>query len=139
MDEMDALERQVAGEVARLMGPTRPVDDLAILTAITGPSVTGRTRSMFSPAKAVIAGALVFGLVGVLLIAQPFGQPDGDLRKPRLTWPPDRPSSSPVRSAVTLPARTRPAHGPWCERVRRRSWTAISGSGAVMRCSRPRP
>jgi hypothetical protein len=80
MDEMDAMERQVASEVAKLMGPIRPVDDRAILGEITAPTVTGRTRSMFSPAKAAIAGALVFGLVGVLLIAQPFGQPDGDLR-----------------------------------------------------------
>jgi len=38
------------------------------------PTVLGRTQSMFSPAKAITAGALVFAIGGVLLIAQPFGQ-----------------------------------------------------------------
>jgi hypothetical protein len=38
------------------------------------PTVIGRTQPMFSPSKALIAGALVFGIGGVLLIAQPFQQ-----------------------------------------------------------------
>ncbi len=38
------------------------------------PTVIGRTMTMFSPAKAITAGALVFALGGVLLIAQPFQQ-----------------------------------------------------------------
>ena len=38
------------------------------------PTVIGRTQPMFSPSKALIAGALVFGIGGVLLIAQPFDQ-----------------------------------------------------------------
>ena len=38
------------------------------------PTVTGRTQSMFSPVKAITAGALIFALGGVLLIAQPFDQ-----------------------------------------------------------------
>jgi hypothetical protein len=38
------------------------------------PTVLGRTQSMFSPAKAITAGALVFAIGGVLLIAQPFDQ-----------------------------------------------------------------
>ncbi len=38
-------------------------------------TVTGRTQSMFSPAKALVAGALVFAVGGVLFVAQPFGQP----------------------------------------------------------------
>ena len=38
------------------------------------PTVIGRTQPMFSPAKAITAGALVFGIGGVLLIAQPFDQ-----------------------------------------------------------------
>jgi hypothetical protein len=41
------------------------------------PTVTGRTQSMFSPAKAITAGALVFAIGGVLLIAQPFDQQGG--------------------------------------------------------------
>jgi hypothetical protein len=38
------------------------------------PTVLVRTQSMFSPVKAITAGALVFALGGVLLIAQPFDQ-----------------------------------------------------------------
>ena len=37
-------------------------------------TVTGRTQSMFTPVKAITAGALVFAIGGVLLIAQPFDQ-----------------------------------------------------------------
>ena len=39
------------------------------------PTVLGRTQSMFSPVKAITAGAVIFALGGTLLIAQPFGQP----------------------------------------------------------------
>ena len=38
------------------------------------PTIIGRTQSMLSPVKAITAGALVFALGGVLLIAQPFDQ-----------------------------------------------------------------
>jgi hypothetical protein len=41
------------------------------------PTVTGRTQSMFSPAKAVTVGALVFALGGALFVAQPFDQQGG--------------------------------------------------------------
>ena len=40
------------------------------------PTVIGRTRSMFSPVKAITAGAIVFALGAAFLIAQPFGQGD---------------------------------------------------------------
>ena len=40
-------------------------------------SATGMTRLMFSPIRAIIAGALVFATGGVLLIAQPFDQQGG--------------------------------------------------------------
>jgi len=43
------------------------------------PTVLGRTKSMFSPVKAITAGALVFALGGVLLIAQPFDQQGGSV------------------------------------------------------------
>lgn len=39
------------------------------------PTVTGRTRIMFSPAKVVTAGALAIAIGGSLLIAQPFDRP----------------------------------------------------------------
>ena len=38
------------------------------------PTVIGRTQTMFSPVKAIIAGALVFAIGGVFFIAQPFEQ-----------------------------------------------------------------
>jgi hypothetical protein len=43
------------------------------------PTVLGRTQSMFSPVKAITAGALIFALGGVLLIAQPFDQQGGSV------------------------------------------------------------
>ena len=38
------------------------------------PTVIGRTMTMFSPARTIITAALVFGVGGVYLIAQPFQQ-----------------------------------------------------------------
>jgi hypothetical protein len=38
------------------------------------PTVLGRTHSMFSPVKAIAAGALVFAIGGAFLITQPFDQ-----------------------------------------------------------------
>ena len=38
------------------------------------PTVIGRTHTMFSPVKAIVAGALVFVLGGLFLVAQPFDQ-----------------------------------------------------------------
>ena len=40
------------------------------------PTVIGRTQTMFSPVKAITAGALVFALGGAFLIAQPIAQPE---------------------------------------------------------------
>ena len=40
------------------------------------PTVIGRTSSMLSPVKAITAGAIIFAIGGVMLIAQPFQQPD---------------------------------------------------------------
>jgi len=41
------------------------------------PTVIGRTQTMFSPVKAITAGALVFALGGMFLIAQPFDRLGG--------------------------------------------------------------
>jgi hypothetical protein len=43
------------------------------------PTVIGRTTSMLSPVKAIIAGAIVFALGGAFLIAQPFDQQQSSL------------------------------------------------------------
>jgi hypothetical protein len=44
------------------------------IPAINGhaPTVIGRTQTMFSPVQAITAGALVFALGGLFLVAQPF-------------------------------------------------------------------
>ena len=59
-------------DAKRVSFGSRPVS----IAASNGRSstVTGRTRSMFSPAKALVTGSLVFALGGMLLIAQPFEQ-----------------------------------------------------------------
>jgi hypothetical protein len=100
MDDMTAFERQLTGEISGLMGPVRPVDDLAVFDAVVAatrsskwrprstsmPSVsgsygriTGRTQVMFSPVRAMIIGALVFALGGVFLIAGPFDRQGGSV------------------------------------------------------------
>jgi hypothetical protein len=55
------------------------------------PTVPGRTQSMLSPVQAITAGALVFAIGGVLLIAQPFEQqgsivPGADAEAVASTW-----------------------------------------------------
>ena len=68
MDDMNAFERQVAGAMSRSGGPVRPVDDLAIFTAIaTQQSPKWRFQSTFSAAKFVVAGVIVALFGGFLL------------------------------------------------------------------------
>ena len=68
MDDMNAFERQVAGEFVRRAGPVRPVNAAAIYTAITTTqSPKWRFQSMFSATKFVVAGAIVALFGGVLL------------------------------------------------------------------------
>jgi hypothetical protein len=50
------------------------IERRASAQATATPTVIGRTQSMFSPVKTITAGAIVFALGGVLLIAQPFEQ-----------------------------------------------------------------
>ena len=59
---------------------TRTTHQPSLIPATNGhtPTVIGRTQSMLSPVKAITAGALVFALGGMFLIAQPFDQP-GDV------------------------------------------------------------
>jgi hypothetical protein len=74
MDDMNAFERQIASEIDYEVGPPHPVDALAITRTAKTPTPSWRTRSMFSPVKAITAGALVFAIGGALVIAQPFDQ-----------------------------------------------------------------
>ncbi len=78
MDDMNAFERQVVGQIRRFAGPSRPVDDAAIFTAITATrSPKWRFRSMFSATKFVVAGAIV-ALFGGFLLAGVLTQPSED-------------------------------------------------------------
>jgi hypothetical protein len=69
MYDVDAFERQVAGEALRMAGPSEPVDDPAIFTAINATqSRTWRFRTMFNATKFVVAGAIL-ALFGSFLLA----------------------------------------------------------------------
>ena len=96
---------RVVGNVVRLLHSTRPrrrrwwlgsafrgtadapkdaerrYDQASPIPATIGHTrtVTGRIQSMFSPVKAITAGALVFAIGGVMLIAQPFDQQVGSV------------------------------------------------------------
>ena len=116
MTDMTAFERQVADEMLRRAGPVRPVDDLAVFDAVVATTgsprwrlwttpmppakgdpamITGRTHAMFTPFKAIVAGALTFALLGVLSIAQPFDQQGATV--------PGAPVASPSPSAPVAP------------------------------------
>ena len=69
-------------------GPTSQVDtsrpteyEPSPIPAPSGhtPTVIGRTQTMFSPAKSLIVGAIVFALGGAVLIVQPFDQQGGSV------------------------------------------------------------
>ena len=78
MDDMNAFERQVAGEFVRRAGPVRQVDAAAIFTTITATqSPKWRFRSMFSATKFVVAGAIV-ALFGGFLLAGVLTQPSDE-------------------------------------------------------------
>jgi len=69
MDDLQALERRVASEVVGEIGPSEPVDDLAIfntMVAVTH-SPKWKFQSMFSATKFVIAGVIVALFGGFLL------------------------------------------------------------------------
>ena len=80
MDDMQTFERRVATEVVQGMGPSEPVDDAAIFTAITATqSPKWRFQSMFSATKFVVAGAIVALFGGFLLAGVLTQQPSEEL------------------------------------------------------------
>ena len=79
MDDMNPFERQVVGQIHTFVGPSRPVDDAAIFTAITTTqSPKWRFQSMFSATKFVVAGAIVALFGGFLLSGVLTQQPSDD-------------------------------------------------------------
>jgi len=59
MDDMQAIEQRLTRELRRRAGPSEPVDDAAIFTALTNiESPKWRFRSMFSATKFAVAAAV---------------------------------------------------------------------------------
>ena len=97
MDDMNAFERQVAGEFVRRAGPVRPVNAAAIFTAITTTqSPKWRFQSMFSATKFVAAGAIV-ALFGGFLLSGVLTQQEGEVLPAGVTE-----SSSPMTTVEPL-------------------------------------
>jgi hypothetical protein len=80
MDDMQTFERRVASEVIGGMGPSEPVDDAAIFSAITTVtrSRSWRFPSLFSLTKSVAAGAIVALFGGFLLAGVLTTQPSDE-------------------------------------------------------------
>jgi hypothetical protein len=88
------------------------------------PTVIGRTYTMFSPVKAITAGALVFALGGVLLIAQPFDQQGGIV--PGAATDAEGESTAVTGTSVC---------GPWKAGSPQLSSLPYSLTGQVLRCT----
>ena len=66
MDDLATFERRVASEVIHGMGPSLPVDDAAILAAITAAQPRKwRIQTMVGALRTIAAAAIVADLLGV--------------------------------------------------------------------------
>ena len=77
MDDMSAFERQVGEEILRIVGPARPVDDLAAFELATDHQ-KGWGFTVFSALRFVAAAAIVASFGGFLLAGVLSTQPDGE-------------------------------------------------------------
>ena len=77
MDDMSAFERQVGEEILRIVGPARPVDDLAAFELATDHQ-KGWGFTAFSALRFVAAAAIVALFGGFLLAGVLSTQPDGE-------------------------------------------------------------
>ena len=105
MDDMNAFERQVAGEVIRAAGPARPVDAAAVFAAIPAAtrSPKWRFQSLFSATKFVVAGAILALFGGFLLsgvMTQPSDQQPPAVGVPTAGSPEGRVEATPTASAT---------------------------------------
>ena len=100
MTDMTAFERQLSSEISGLMGPARPVEDLAVFESVTaGNRQKGWGFTMFSAVKFVAAGVIV-ALFGGFLVAGVFTTPQDDGMAPAAV------SASPI--AESEPKATQP-------------------------------
>jgi hypothetical protein len=99
MSDMNAFEQQLTAGFKGLMGPSEPVDDAAIFTAITATqSPKWRFQSMFSATKFVVAGAIV-ALFGGFLLAGMLTQPSDEQEPAAVT---DSPGPTDLLPGVDL-------------------------------------
>lgn len=100
MDDMTVFEGQVAGELVRRAGPVRPVDDAAILAAVTA-AATSRRRlpSMLSATRLVVAGSIV-ALFGGFLAAGLLSRPGDVAQAPAATSPSPAASDGPLAGMI---------------------------------------
>ncbi len=78
MDDLNALERQIEGQLNGFAGPVLPVDDAAIFAAVAASQFPKwRFQSIFSATKFVVAGAIV-ALFGGFLLVGVLTQPNDD-------------------------------------------------------------
>jgi hypothetical protein len=69
MDDMTAFERQLSDQIGALMGPPRPVDDLAVFDAVVAANRQQRWGfTMFSVLR-FVAAAVILALFGGFLVA----------------------------------------------------------------------
>ena len=80
MDDLNALERQIEGQLSGFVGPVLPVDDDAVFDSITAATQSPKWRfqSMFSATRFVVAGVIV-ALFGGFLLSGVLTQQSGDV------------------------------------------------------------
>ena len=99
MDDSDAFERQIAGEMMRRAGPTLTVDDAAIWNAIIATDAPKpRLKAVFSAVRFAVAGLIVAAFAG-LLLTMVLTQPPGRDKAPAI----GSTASSPPPSAILPP------------------------------------
>ena len=78
MDDLNALERQIEGQLNGYVGPVLPVDDAAIFNDVTAATRSQRWGfTMFSALKFVVA-AVIVALFGSILLMGILTTPQGD-------------------------------------------------------------
>jgi hypothetical protein len=103
MDDLNALERQIEGQLNGFVGPVFPVDDAAIFNDITAACrQKGRGFTMFSALKFVAASVIVT-LFGGLVLAGIFTTQQGDEMAPAAESA-SAPSPSPAGEITALEA-----------------------------------
>jgi hypothetical protein len=101
MDDLNALERQIEGQLNGFVGPILPVDDAAIFNDITAANQRkGWGFSMFSALKFVAASVIV-ALFGGFLLAGILTAPQGDEVAPAaVTGSPSPPTTEALLSSM---------------------------------------